>query len=212
MRALTIAEFNELSPLQNILIIDTRNGNEFMEQFITNSIYLPIHLFTLFAENLFFKNKKILLIIDNPNYEQIIQHITKLGITDIVGYFNPTINYWDAHKKNINLIINIEADELAWDIPNDKNIILIDCRTKEKYLKEHLVDSINMPIEDFLDLAILSNLEENKNLYVYSETGSSSITACSILKFHGFHNIRHIEAGFNAIKKMEHAFLFNKKK
>lgn len=212
MRALTNVEFNELSQLQNTLIIDTRNGIDFMDQFITNSIYLSIDLFESFFENLFFENKKILFIMDKNNFKQHADIIQKLGITDILGYFCPDIHFWDNNRKNINLIISIEADELAWDLPNDTNILLIDCRTKEKYEKEHIIDSINMPIEDFLDFAILSNLEENKNIYVYSESGISSITACSILKYHGFHNIRHIYEGFNAIKKLEHLFLFNTKK
>jgi len=92
--------------------------------------------------------------------------------------------------KNIN---TLEWKEL---IANDKNAVVIDCRSPYEWdegILEHskLIDLMNP--QNFMQKA--GELDKNKNYYVYCRSGVRSITACQILESIGVENTYNLLGG-----------------
>jgi rhodanese-related sulfurtransferase len=109
------------------------------------------------------------------------------------------------------MIIDVEPDELIMDIPHDKNLVVLDVRRETEFANGHLKDAVNMPLNTLSDPGILSDLEEDQNLYVHCAGGYRSVIAASLLKRQGIHNLRNVLGGFSRIKKEEKAEIVKEK-
>ncbi|MCY1539901.1 Thiosulfate sulfurtransferase GlpE [compost metagenome] len=98
------------------------------------------------------------------------------------------------------MIIDITADELALDIPFDDKLSIIDVRKEDEFDAAHVKDAENFPLAKLTDTFQIAQLDDEANMYVYCGGGYRSVIACSIMKKEGFHNVRNVLGGFNAIK------------
>jgi rhodanese-related sulfurtransferase len=93
---------------------------------------------------------------------------------------------------------SISAQEAIEKISNEKDIIILDVRTKGEYDSSHLKNST------FITLFELSNnfdkLDKNKTILVYCHSGTRSISACRKLSKNGF-NVINISGGIVALEK-----------
>lgn len=81
----------------------------------------------------------------------------------------------------------------------DKNIKIIDIRTKEEYKEYHLPNSMNIP--RLLLLKNYSNYIDKENkYYVICNKGEVSASCCKILNALGY-NLISIKDGIDSIKK-----------
>ena len=53
----------------------------------------------------------------------------------------------------MDMIIDIEADELAMDLPHDPKILIVDVRRETEYADGHVKEAINMPLSEMTDVA-----------------------------------------------------------
>ena len=103
--------------------------------------------------------------------------------------------------EEIDMIINVEPDELAMDIPFDEKLVVVDVRKPTEFAEGHVKDALNLPLEEMTDLVNVSSFEETQNIYVHCQGGYRSLIASSLLKRQGLHNIRNIAGGWNKIKE-----------
>jgi len=75
-----------------------------------------------------------------------------------------------------------------------KNSNIIDIRSRNKYILNHITNSINVDKSDLI-LNPLKYLNKNDKYYIYCENGINSIRVCLILKKQGF-NVYNILGGF----------------
>ena len=101
------------------------------------------------------------------------------------------------------MIIDVEADELAMDIPFDDNLVVVDVRKENEFAEGHVKDAINLPLNDMTDVAQIAQFEENQNIYIHCASGYRSLIAASILKKQGYHNLRNVLGGWDAIKEQK---------
>jgi rhodanese-related sulfurtransferase len=99
------------------------------------------------------------------------------------------------------MVINIDADELAMDLPYDEKLVVLDVRKEAEFADGHVKAAKNIPLEWMKDPGSLAELEESDNLYVHCGSGYRSLIAASLLKKQGFHNLRNVSGGWNAIRK-----------
>lgn len=99
------------------------------------------------------------------------------------------------------MIIDVEAGELAMDIPYDPNLQVVDVRREAEFADGHIKSAINIPLNEMTDLSLIAGFEENQNLYVHCGTGYRSVIACSLMKIHGLNNLRNIIGGWEKIKE-----------
>ena len=105
--------------------------------------------------------------------------------------------------EGIDMVINIEPDELAMDIPHDDKLVVIDVRREPEYADGHVKDALNIPLNNLTDPASMANIEEDQNLYLHCASGYRSIIAASLLKRQGIHNLYNVLGGWEKIRLEE---------
>jgi rhodanese-related sulfurtransferase len=133
--------------------------------------------------------------------EETVTRLARVGFSKMEGYLKGGFAAWEKAGENVDLIINVEADELAMDIPFDDHLQVVDVRRETEFAEGHVKGAINLPLTDLTNIALIAGLEENQNLYVHCAGGYRSVIASSILKKEGIHNLRNVVGGWDKIKE-----------
>jgi hydroxyacylglutathione hydrolase len=199
---LSVEEFKALSEQDKTFILDTRNASVFTEGFIPGSISIGLEgRFAEWAGALLPFDETILLVCDEGKEAETITRLARVGFDNVRGYLKGGFSSWQNAGKPVDMIISIEADELAMDLPHDENLVVLDVRKETEFADGHVKDAENLPLSQMNDPFLLASIEESDNLYVHCAGGYRSVIACSLLKRQGFHNLRNIEGGWNKIKE-----------
>lgn len=203
MQALNVEDFKaELA--NGTLILDTRAASEFTQGFIPESIFIGLEgRFDEWAVSLLDLDKPLLLVIPTGKEEETVSRIARLGFKQIKGFLNLGFNAWLQSGEPIDMIIDIEADELAMDLPHDAHLQIVDVRSDTEFANGHIKGALNLPLPEMTDPAQLANFEENQNLYIHCAAGYRSVIAASMFKKQGIHNIRNILGGWEAISRQQ---------
>ncbi len=204
---LSLAQFLSLSQDESVQIIDTRIDAKFLQGFIPGSIHVALdEIKTLNALKIIEQDCPIILVCDQGTEEILIKRFELLGYTQVKGYLEGGFSTWSAAGKKIDLVIEVEVDELAMDIPFDAYLMILDIRTEDVYDKGHIKDSINLPLIEFGDPGAMSELDEHFNIYLIDDSGKQLLLAASILKKQGIHNIRIVQDGWEAVEFLKNKF------
>jgi glyoxylase-like metal-dependent hydrolase (beta-lactamase superfamily II)/rhodanese-related sulfurtransferase len=207
MQALSVAEFKEKMQDDNVIVLDTRDSDVFTQGFVPGSISIGLNgRFAEWAGSLLPFSKPMLLVTDPGKEKETIVRLARVGFDKIEGYLQGSFAAWQAAGEKIDLVIDVEADELAMDIPFDPNLIIIDVRKEPEFGDGHIKQAINIPLADLADPGSMANLEDNHNIYVHCAGGYRSVIAASLLKREGIHNIRNVVGGWGKIKELGDKF------
>jgi glyoxylase-like metal-dependent hydrolase (beta-lactamase superfamily II)/rhodanese-related sulfurtransferase len=188
----------------NVVILDTRHKDEFTQRFIPGSIFIGLEgRFAEWAGSLLPFDQPIIIVTDKGKEKEAIIRLARVGFNNVKGYVDGGIESWKKAGEEIDMIINIEADELAMDIPFDDRLVVLDVRKPTEFAEGHIKGAVNIPLNDMTDAANLSNFEEDQNIYVHCESGYRSVIASSLLKRQGIHNLRNVLDGWNRIKEQK---------
>lgn len=186
----------------DVTVLDTRNAAIFTEGFIPGSIFIGLEgRFAEWAGSLLSFEKPLLLIAEEGKEEEAVIRLARVGFSNMAGFLKGGFSAWQKAGEPIDMIINIETDELAMDLPHDTNMLVVDVRKENEYAEGHVKDAINMPLGDMTDMAMIAGFEENQNLYIYCGGGYRSVIASSLIKKQGIHHLRNIEGGWSKIKE-----------
>lgn len=204
---LSLAQFLSLSQDESVQIIDTRIDANFLQGYIPGSIHVALdEIKTLNALKIIEQDCPIILVCDEGTEEILIKRFELLGYTQVKGYLEGGFSTWSAAGEKIDLVIEVEVDELAMDIPFDAYLMILDIRTEDVYDKGHIKDSINLPLIEFGDPGAMSELDEHFNIYLIDDSGKQLLLAASILKKQGIHNIRIVQDGWDAVEFLKNKF------
>ena len=197
---LTIGQFKQKIK-EDAWILDTRHENVFTQGFIPGSISIGLNgRFAEWAGTLL-PNKQPLVLVTEPGKEkESITRLARVGIDNVLGYLDGGYETWTAAGEAIDLIIDIEADEMAMDFPHDNLLEIIDVRKASEYETAHVKGAHNVPLDTLMDRLNVAMIDDSNNLYVHCAGGYRSVIAASILKRHGYHNLRNVLGGFAKIK------------
>ena len=205
MKALPIKEFKQYIK-DDVIILDTRHADIFTQGFIPGSIFIGLEgRFAEWAGSLLPFDAPIVLVTEPGMEKETIVRMARVGFDKIKGYLDGGFNTWKSAGEEIDMIIDIEADELMMDIPHDENLKVVDVRRVTEFADGHLKDALNLPLNEMTDPALIADLEEDQNLYVHCAGGYRSVIASSLLKRQGFHNLRNVVGGWGKIKEQEKA-------
>lgn len=87
-------------------------------------------------------------------------------------------------------------------IEDKDDIVIIDVRDAEAYENEHLENAINIPLKDVR--ARLDELDPNKRIAIYCNSGRTSYTAQRILLNRGFKEVYNLTGGLMSFKNLLH--------
>lgn len=151
-------------------------------------------------------DQPIILVTEKGKEKESIIRLARVGLDKIEGYLSEGVEGWKAADEKIDLIIDIEADELAMDISFDPNMVIVDVRKETEYADGHIKEAINIPLSDLTDPGSMTNLDDNHNIYIHCAGGYRSVIASSLIKRQGIHNIRNVVGGYAKIKELGEKF------
>ena len=201
LTALTIEEFKQQIN-NNSIILDTRPAAIFSQGYIPGSIFIGLDgKFAEWAGSILPFEKNLLLVTESGKEKETVIRLARVGFSKITGYLKDGFEGWQEAEGKKDLIIDVETDELAMDIPFDDKLVLIDVRKEMEYAEGHVKDAVNIPLANLTDPASMANIEDSDNLYLYCGSGYRSTIAASLLKREGIHNLRNVLGGWAKIKE-----------
>jgi len=198
---LSVADFkNKMN--RDVTVLDTRPGNVFIEGFVPGSIFIGLEgRLAEWAGSIVSFEKPILLITETGKEEETVIRLARVGFSRFEGFLQGGFEAWQNAGEQIDMVITIEADEFAMDLPHDTKLQAIDVRKETEFAEGHVKGAINMPLTDLTDTAMIAGLDDDQNLYVYCGGGYRSVIASSLIKKQGIHNLRNIAGGWGSIKE-----------
>lgn len=182
-------------------ILDTRAATVFTEGFVPESISIGLDgRFAEWAGILLPFNQPLVLVTEQGKEQESVVRLARVGIDKVQGYLDGGLAAWREAGQKVDIIIDIEADELAMDIPHDPRLEVIDVRKAAEYDAGHVKGATNIPLDTLTDTAILASIEDDNNLYIHCAGGYRSVIAASLLKRQGYHNLRNVLGGYGKMK------------
>jgi hydroxyacylglutathione hydrolase len=202
MKALSADELKKQQ--KDAILLDTRRAEVFTLGFIPGSIFIGLEgRFAEWAGSLLPFDKNIILISEPGKEKETIIRLARVGFSKVTGYLDGGFETWKTSGEEVDMVIDVEADELAMDIPFDDRLVVVDVRKETEFADGHVKDAINIPLNEMTDVVNLANFEEEQNIYVHCAGGYRSVIAASIMKKEGLHNLRNVVGGWNSIRNQE---------
>ena len=203
LTALSIGEFKK-HMAQDVLVLDTRPATVFTKGFVPGSIFIGLEgRFAEWAGSLLTFDKPMILVTEPGKEEESVVRLSRVGFDKMQGFLQGGFEAWQAAGEAVDMIIDVEADELAMDIPHDPNLLVVDVRRETEYADGHIKNAQLLPLNEMNDLVNLAQFEEKQNLYVHCAGGYRSVIAASLLKRQGVHNLRNVLGGWGKIRLQE---------
>jgi hydroxyacylglutathione hydrolase len=201
---LSVAEFKKWKENEETIILDTRKAGDFTKQFVPGSISIGLEgRFAEWAGSLLPFDQPIILVTEEGQEKESVVRLARVGFSQIHGYLTGGVDSWRQAGEEIDLIIDVETDELAMDLPYDDHLVAVDVRREAEFGDGHVRGAVNIPLNELTDPGSMANIEEHQNLYLYCGSGYRSVIAASLMKRQGIHNLRNVLGGFNAIRVQE---------
>jgi len=200
LTALSLEMFKRLIQEEDAVVLDTTPPEAFIGSYIPRAVNIGLDgRFAEWALLLLPPDKPIVMVTEKGREEETVAGLGKVGFSMVRGYLSGGFQTWLDRQEPIDMIITVEADELAMDIPFDDQLVVVDVRRKTEYSDGHVKNALHIPLEDFADPGVLADFEDHHNLYLYCDGGYRSVTAASLLKRQGIHNLRSVAGGWSKI-------------
>ena len=198
-KPLTPIEFETIANETSVLILDTRPSGDFAKGFIPNSINIGLdgNFAMWVGEMITDIQQEILLVTESGKEEETMIRLSRVGYDHTIGYLSGGFNSWLKTGKEIDTIQRISSLELEYHLAKEK-MTIIDVRKKSEFDSEHLVDAINIPLNEINNR--LAEFPKDKNFVLHCAGGYRSIIAGSLLKQRGWDNFVDVSDGFAGIK------------
>jgi len=189
---------------KDTLLLDTRTAAEFTQGFIPGSVFIGLEgRFAEWAGSLLPFDQPMMLVTEAGKEKETVIRLARVGFSKVIGYVDGGFEAWKAAGEEIDMIIDVEADELAMDLPFDPNLVIVDVRRETEYADGHVKGAKNIPLNEMTDPASMGDLEEEQNIYVHCAGGYRSVIAASLLKRQGIHNLRNVLGGWGKIREQK---------
>jgi rhodanese-related sulfurtransferase len=202
LRPLSADELKEYLLKDDILVLDTRDSAIFSQGFVPGSVSIGLDgRFAEWAGSLLPFDKPMILVTEKGKERESVVRLARVGFDKMMGYLEGGFEQWKEGGNPLDLIIDIEADELAMDLAFDDNMVIVDVRREAEFADGHISGAVNIPLNDLTDPASMANIEDSHNVYVHCAGGYRSIIAVSLFKRQGIHNLRNVVGGWGSIKE-----------
>jgi hydroxyacylglutathione hydrolase len=211
MQPLSVEQFKETTKNEDVIILDTRKNTVFVDGFVPTSIFIGLDgRFAEWAGSLLPFDKTIVLVTEEGREKETITRLARVGFEKFGGYLQGGFEAWKAAGEKVDMIIDVEVDELAMDIPFDEQLVLVDVRKETEYADGHVKQAVNIPLDKLIDPASMADFDDNHNIYIQCQSGFRSVVAASLIKREGIHNVRNVVGGWKAINELKDKFEFEK--
>tara|TARA_B100000767_G_C19597623_1_gene464222 strand:- start:70 stop:837 length:768 start_codon:yes stop_codon:yes gene_type:complete len=197
MQALSIDSFTALLSQDDILLLDTRNANDFAEGFIPGSIFIGLEgQFAPWVGALIPTDRQKIILLTEPGKEkETVKRLARVGYDNVLGFLAGGFQTWLSADNSIETVSRINVTEFM-SLDFDQECV-IDVRKPGEYEASHLKVAKSLPL-DFIKENIKS-YPKNIPLLLHCAGGYRSMIAASILKKNGFNVIEDLIGGYKDI-------------
>jgi hydroxyacylglutathione hydrolase len=204
LKPLNLTTFKELISDDETICLDTRLSAEFTDGFIPGAVSIGLDgRFAEWAGSLLPFDKPIVLITDPGKEKESVVRLARVGFDQMKGFLEGGYDTWKNSGEPIDLIINIDADEFAMDLPFDPKLKVVDVRRETEFADGHVPGARNIPLETLTDPGMMADFDDKDNIYIHCASGYRSVIASSLFKRQGIHNLHNIAGGWDAIKILQ---------
>lgn len=202
-KPLTPEEFELIANETDALVLDTRDGSDFANGFIPNSINIGIdgNFAQWVGEMIPDVKQKILLITAAGNEQEVVTRLSRVGYDFTIGYLNGGFESWKAANKDTEQFNRISSEQFASDIKSNNNMLVFDVRKKSEFDSEHIIGAVNIPLNEIN--THLASIPKEKPFTIYCAGGYRSMIAASMLKQRGWNLFTDVIGGFEEISTLD---------
>ncbi len=182
------------------LILDTRSPDIFRKGSISGAINIGLNgSFATWVGTLIPDiTQPIIVIAELGSEEEAISRLSRVGFDNTIGFLTNGFDSWESSERSVFAVPSLTAEQLSKQMEIGQ-INLIDVRSSSEYSSQHVLGSINIPLDD-LEKG-MSQLDKTAKFYIHCKSGYRSMIAASILLKNGFNNIVDVQGGFLAISE-----------
>jgi hydroxyacylglutathione hydrolase len=182
------------------LILDTRNPDDFAQEFIRGSINIGLNgTFAVWVGSLIDIKQKLILVTELGKEQESIIRLARVGYENIIGYLEGGLSAWIAAEKETDKIVSVTPEEFSM-LVHTKSDEILDVRKPSEVADGIVKGATTIPLVDLNDK--LEEINMRSSYLVHCAGGYRSIIACSILKALGFHNVKNVLQGYAGIKSI----------
>jgi hydroxyacylglutathione hydrolase len=199
LQALSPDGFEAAANETRALMLDTRDAEVFAKGFVPNSINIGVEgSFAMWVGEMIPDIKQQILIIAEPGTEEeVVTRLARVGYDHAIGYLKGGFEAWKAAGKEVDAVGRLSAEELAQQLKTNRKPMIIDVRKKSEFDSEHLLDAVNIPLNQINQH--LAEFPKDKSFVLHCAGGYRSMIAASILKQRGWDNFVDVRGGFKEI-------------
>ncbi len=202
-KALSPEAFELVANETRALVLDTRDPLTFSKGFIPNSINIGLDgSFAMWVGELIIDIKQEILIVaeNDTKVEEAIIRLSRVGYDNTIGYLEGGFKAWKDADKQIDVVHRISAEQLVEHYSKEKKNIF-DVRKASEYNSEHIVDAVNVPLNELANK--IAELPKEESFIIHCLGGYRSMIAASMLKQRGFDNFVDVIGGMDSIRETE---------
>jgi glyoxylase-like metal-dependent hydrolase (beta-lactamase superfamily II)/rhodanese-related sulfurtransferase len=197
------ATFKELSEQKDVLVVDTRSKELYAEEgTVPGAWYIGIDgNFAPWVGALITNiNQKIIFIADDElRVNEIVTRFSRVGYDNTLGFLNGGIKDWLVYGYEVDKIGSMSGAKFAKKLEKGSMEKLVDVRKETEYLSEHVMGVENFPLETIH--LNFSEIDPDKEYFLYCATGYRSLIAASIFKANGVKTVYDVRGGIFDIKE-----------
>lgn len=183
------------------LVLDTRNAEDFAKGFIPNSVNIGLegNFAQWVGEMIPDVKQPLLLVTYADKEEEAVTRLSRVGYDNTLGFLRGGFDLWKHAGKDLETTRRISPEELESLVKSGQEPLIIDVRKKSEYDSEHVIDAVNIPLNEIN--SHLAEFPKDKPFVLHCQGGYRSMIASSILKQRGWDNFEDVVGGFEKIKE-----------
>ena len=196
--ALPVDAFKEQSLEENIVVLDVRSRDEYVQEFIPGSLFIGLDgQFAPWVGSLLKDVHTPILLVANPHQvEEAVMRLARVGFDYVKGYLDGGIAAWKASGGALDTIDSVSANTIEPSLKEGG--LLLDVRKESEFTANHVVGAVSEPLDYWIDPSMVASYPSNST-YVHCAGGYRSVIACSLLKKLGLADVINVEGGMDAI-------------
>ena len=196
---LSVEAFEAAANETGALLLDTRDAEDFAKGFIPNSINIGLDgSFAQWVGEMIPDVKQEILLITYPDkQEEAITRLSRVGYDNTIGFLKGGFARWKKSGNDFETVGRISPKEFEKVYQTEKTMVF-DMRKKSEYDSEHVIDAVNVPLNEINQH--LAQFPKDKPFVLHCASGYRSMIAASILKQRGWKDFVDVDGGFDEMK------------
>ena len=202
MNPLSPEEFN--SEITRAILLDIRDPEVFAKAHISGAINIGLNgFFAPWVGKLIDMDHPVIVVADAEMDKESITRLARIGLENVRGYLEGGMTAWMNSNLPTEQIEIIDTEKFLTVI-SDNSHIVVDCRKKREFVKVHLKNNLNIPLEDFQNR--ITEFDKDKKYILVCKTGYLSMIASSILRKNGVRQVQVLKGGIEGLRNVKDVF------